>query len=273
MHRGGGPHPPARRGADVSRARHARSRPRPARLHLPARERRARRRGDHHPRPRGSHGRAGLPAAGDVLSDLRLRADARPGPQPHRGGGPARPNRADPRVRRRAAEDRPVRGRVHSRHPLGAARLRHRVPHAAGHDPPQWRLQARPHAGRRPAHRPRAHRRPGVGGRRTPAAERLHQRRGARLRPQRDLHRRGAPRAVPPARGPPHRHRLLRQPHPPRAADRGRRHGVRAQGGDAGDVDEEERAAGSGHGFATHPRPRARRHRRRRATCPRARCA
>ena len=37
--------------------------------------------------------------------------------------------------------------------------LRHRVPHARGHDPAHRRLQARPHAGRRPQDRPRAARR------------------------------------------------------------------------------------------------------------------
>ena len=61
-----------------------------------------------------------------------------------------------------------------------------------------------------------------------PAAVRLHQRRGARAtrRSERDVgdvlcdlfHA---------ARGPPHHHRLLRQPHPPHPADRRRRHRVR----------------------------------------------
>ena len=60
--------------------------------------------------------------------------------------------------------DRPVRLRVHPRHALGAARVRHRVPHARRHDPAQRRLQARPHAGRRPQDRPR------VDGRRSPSA-------------------------------------------------------------------------------------------------------
>ena len=49
------------------------------------------------------------------------------------------------------------------------ARLRHRVPHAAGHDPAHRRLQARPHAGRRPPHRPGPHR----GDRRRPEGIRL----------------------------------------------------------------------------------------------------
>ena len=60
------------------------------------------------------------------------------------------------------------------------ARLRHRVPHAAGRDPALGRLQARPHAGRRSAHRSRPHRRDRPRRRHPPAAVRLHQRRGAR---------------------------------------------------------------------------------------------
>ncbi len=63
----------------------------------------------------------------------------------------------------------------------------------------------------------------------------------------------GALRAVPPARGPAHRHRVLRQPHPPGPADRRRRGGVRPPGGDARAVDEEERAARPGDGAAAHP--------------------
>ena len=117
-----------------------------------------------------------------VVPDLRLAAVARPRPQPHRGSRDARPHRADPRARRRAAHDRPVRLRVHPRHALGAARVRHRVPHARGHDPAQRRLQARPHAGRRPQDRPRADRRDREAQRRRQAAAlRLHERRAARV--------------------------------------------------------------------------------------------
>ena len=160
--------------------------------------------------------------------------------------------------------DRPVRRRVHPRHPLGAARVRHRVPHAAGHDPALGRLQARPHAGRRPPHRPRPASAPSPSGDgirlllsdSTNADEPGHAR-------SETLGGQGALRPVPRARGPAHRHRLLRQPHPPRPADRRRRHGVRAQGGHARPVDEEERAAGPRDGAAAHPRPRAGRHRRR----------
>ena len=92
-----------------------------------------------------------------LVPDVRLAAVARPRPQPHRRSRHARAHRAHPRARRRAADDRPVRLRVHPRHALGAARVRHRVPHACGHDHAQRRLQARPHAGRRPQDRPLAH--------------------------------------------------------------------------------------------------------------------
>ena len=52
-----------------------------------------------------------------------------------------------------------VRRRVHPRHPQRAPRARHRRAHQPGGDPALRRLQARPHARRRPAHRPRPHRR------------------------------------------------------------------------------------------------------------------
>ena len=111
--------------------------------------------------------------------------------------------------------------RVHPRHALGAARLRHRVPHPAGHDPALGRLQARPHPGRRSPHRPGASWAP------SPTNE------GVRLlladSTNADQH--GHSRSETSvggvlydlfarARGPPHHHRLLRQPHPPRPADR-----------------------------------------------------
>ena len=85
------------------------------------------------------------------------RAVARPRPQPHRGGGDARPHRADPGARRRApstsarstASSSPSRTRCRTRFATAY--------HTPGrHDPPHRRLQARPHAGRRPQDRPRA---------------------------------------------------------------------------------------------------------------------
>ena len=109
VHRARRPHHAPRLRADVPRRRHARHRPRAARLHLPARERRPHRGLHRHPRPRGPRRRPVVPAARAVVPDLRLGAHARPGPQPHRGGRPARPHRADPGGRRRAPPDRPVR--------------------------------------------------------------------------------------------------------------------------------------------------------------------
>ena len=71
------------------------------------------------------------------------------------------------------------------------------VPHAAGRHPPLRRLQARPHAGRRPAHRPRPHRRDRLDRGHPAAAGRLDQRRGARPRAVSETQRRrGAARAV-----------------------------------------------------------------------------
>ena len=66
--------------------------------------------------------------------------------------------------------DRSVRLPVRAGHPLGAARLRDGVLHARGHDHPHRRLQARPHAGRRPPHQPRAARRDRAHERRRAAA-------------------------------------------------------------------------------------------------------
>ena len=65
-----------------------------------------------------------VPAARRVVPDLRVAVVARPRPQPHRGSRDARAHRDDPRVRRRAARDRPVRLRVHPRDALGAPRVR-----------------------------------------------------------------------------------------------------------------------------------------------------
>ena len=116
-----------------------------------------------------------------LRTGLRVGPLARAGAQPHRGSGHARPHRADPGGRRRAPPHRSDRLPVHPGDPLGAAGLRDRVLHARRHDHPQRRLQARPHAGRRPAHQPRDARRHREPRRRRPAAHvGLHQRRAAR---------------------------------------------------------------------------------------------
>ena len=156
---------------------------------------------------------------------LRLRAHPRPGPWPDRGGRAAQAHRAQRRRRRRAAGHRSVRVRVPPGHPLGAPRVRHRVPHAAGNDPAHRRLQARPDAGRRPA-RPTS-----------PASAAMASGEGIRLllsdstnadqhghAALGDVRRRGALRPHARARGPSGHHGVLRQPHPPHPADRRRRH-------------------------------------------------
>ena len=243
-------------------------RPRAARLHLAARARRPHRGLHRHPRPRGPHGGPVVPAARALVPDHRLGPDPRPGPQPHRGGRPPRPHRVPGGQRQRAAAVRPLRLRVHPGHPLGAPRLRHRVPHAAGHDPPHRRLQARPHAGRRPAHRPRRDGRHRAERGRAAAPVRLDERRPARALPLGDVGGQGAPRPVQRARRPAHRHRLLRQPHPPHPADRRRRDQLRPGGRHPRHVDAEERPAGPRDGPAPHPRLPPARHRGRRGPRP-----
>ncbi len=238
-------------------------------------ERGDRHRGLHrHPRPRGPPRRPVVPPARAVVPDHRLGADARPGPQPHRGGRPARPHRADRGQGQRAAEVRPVRLRVHPRHPLGAPRLRHRVPHAAGHHPPHRRLQARPHPGRRAPHRPRPPWAPSPRTRASACCCPTPPTPTSTATPARETSvGKVLVRPVPRQRGPADRHRLLRQPHPPHPADRRRRHRLRPGGRHPRAVDEEERAAGPRDGPAEDPRLAPARHRRRRRPRARARCA
>ena len=247
--RAGRASPPHRLRADVPRCRHARHRPRPARLHLPARA-----------TPTASS--AASPPTATRTTSARCSFLLRELSFPIYGSpltlGLAR-NRIEEAGllgrtelvgggRRRASRDRPLRRRVHPRHPLGPARVRHRRPHAPGRGPALRRLQARPDPGGRPAHRPRPHGRDRVVRGRPPPAGRLDQRRGARVRAQRATGRLGAPGAVRRPARPAHHHLQLRQPHPPHPADRRCRHRLRPGRGDARDVDEEERAPG--------PRPR-----------------
>ena len=178
-----------------------------------------------HPRPRGPHRRAALPAAragrhpaGRVPADPG--ADQRQArPAPHQ----ARPA---PGARGRTHRHRPVEPGVLRGQPLHPGRARgghpYRRPHRAAHR----RLQDGPDAAGRPAHRPArflAARRRG----RRPAAGRLDQRRGSRLHPQRARRGQGRQRRHPQGPGPGHR-RLLRLPHPPGAAGARRRPRVAA---------------------------------------------
>ena len=85
------------------------------------------------------------------------------------------------------------------------------------------------------------------------AAGRLDERRGARLRPERDLRRRRAAPAVPRAGRPADHHGQLRQPPPPHPADRRRRDRLGPGRRHARAVDQEERADGPRPRCAAHP--------------------
>ena len=106
LHRGrrADPHPRLR--DHVPRSGHAGHRPGPARVHLPPRPQGPGRRHRAHPRPRGPHRRPGLPAARGPRAHLRLRADRRPGPPPHRRGRPGGPHQVHLGGGRRDGEDR-----------------------------------------------------------------------------------------------------------------------------------------------------------------------
>ena len=165
--------------------------------------------------------------------------------------------------RRRAPPDRALRRRVHPRHPLGAPRLRHRLPHPPGRDPALGGLQDRPHPGRRPAHRPGPHRRPGRRARasacccrtrptpRSPASPTPRRTVGATLRRLFAAH-----------AGRRHHRHLLRQPHPPGPAGRRRRPRHGPEGRHPRPVHGQERRAGPAPGPARRiPDDACRRHR------------
>ena len=157
------------------------------------------------------------------------RADPRPGPQPHRGGRPARPHRAHPGRRRRAPPDRPVRRASSSpsptRCPTGSPppstrrRARSCTPATSSSTSPRSTAASPTWPASAPSPRTRAS---------ACCSSRLDQRRRAGPRP---VARRRSGKVLydlfHAARGPAHRHRLLRQPHPPRPADRRRRHRLR----------------------------------------------
>ena len=263
LHRGRRPHPARRLRDHVPRRRHARRRPRASRLHLPAGERRPRRGDPAHARPRGPRGRHRVPPAGRRRTGLRVGPLARAGAQPHRGSGHARPHRADPGDRRRTPPHRSDRLPVHPGHALRARGLRDRVLHARRHDHPQRRLQARPHAGRRPAHEPRAprrHREP-RGWRATPHG-RLDERRASGLHAVGVDGRRRDAVAVPRVpRQAVHRHELRVAP-APGAAGRAGRDRQRPQDRVRRPVDAAEHHDGARARLHRHSRPRGDRHRR-----------
>ena len=261
--RAGGPAAAHRLRAHVPRRRHARHRPRPAGLHLPAGERRSDRGLRRHPRPRGPRRRAELPAPGAVVPHLRLGADPGAGPQPDRGGGPARPDAswwwcADGERRTIGPFD------------VEFIPVTHSVPHAfaiavhtpQGVDPPLRRLQAGPDARSTtaaptwPASAPSPPRRASACCWRTRPTPRSTGTRRASARVGG-----GAAGAVRRAAGPAHHHLQLRQPHPPHPADRRCRHRQRPGGGHARAVDQEERPPRPRPGAADHPGRVAHRHR------------
>ena len=106
-------------------------------------------------------------------------------------------------------------------------------------DRPHGRLQARPHADRRPEHRRRPARRARKPGRR-PDARRLDERRAAGRDAVRARRRRGVPADLPAAHGT-HPRLVVRVERPPRAAGDRRRRRPRPQGGGRRPLDAQER--------------------------------
>ena len=182
-----------RRRAGVPARRAPRRRPDPARLRLPARQRRPRGRAD--ARARGSRRRAAVPDARDRACEEIWATRLTLG---------LVKSKLDEHGLLRAAELReidPEGGPIElGPFRLEFVRMAHSVPDAvgiaietaAGPRLPHRRLEARPHAGRRPAHRRRPARRARQP-RRRPAARRLDERRAAGLHALRARRRRGVP--------------------------------------------------------------------------------
>ncbi|CAA9553655.1 MAG: Ribonuclease J (endonuclease and 5' exonuclease), partial [uncultured Thermoleophilia bacterium] len=219
-----------RRRTRVPARRDARRRPRPARLRLPAPERRPDPGRHPHARPRGPRRRAALRRPrGRRAAGLGHAADARPDQVEARRARADQGHGAAPdRARARPGADRPVRGRVRPRDALHPRRRRGRAAHRRGHDPAHRRPQDRPHADRRRADRP-GEARPGRRRGRRPDAGRLDERGATRLHAVRGGRGEGA--APDPARRarPRHRH-LVRLAHPPSAGGGRRGDRVGAEG-------------------------------------------
>ena len=182
------------------------------------------------------------------VPDARGARPARPGDPAHARARQVEARRARAAALRRAAgadagrrprRDRAVPGRVHPHGALDSRRGRGRARDARRPLRPHRRLQARPHAGRRPAHRRRAARR-GREPRRRPPARRLHERRAARRHEVGAGRRGGVPPDLPASRRPDPR-LLLRLERAPDAAGRGRRGRLRPQGRLRRPLDAQER--------------------------------
>ena len=139
---------------------------------------------------------------------------------------------------RQADPGRLVHARLRPRRALDPGLRRDRARDGGRPGRPHRRLEARPHARRRPEDRRRPARRARQPGRR-PAARRLDERRAARDDRLGAARRRGVPDADPAAQGPDPR-RLLRVERAPDAAGDRRRDPGRAQGGDRRPLDAQE---------------------------------
>ena len=147
-----------------------------------------------HARARGSRRRAAVPdARGARRGDLGDAADPRPRQvEARRARAAARRRAARGRSGGRCDRPRAVPARVHPHGALRSRLRRHRDRDERRPRLPHGRLEARPHAGRRPAHRRRPARRARQP-RRRPAARRLDERGAARLHALRARRRRGVP--------------------------------------------------------------------------------
>ena len=226
-----GRHDPCRLRPRLPGRRDVRRRPRHPRLHLCARKQGPHQGPVHHPRARGPHRRAALPAQKVQCADLYGPPDHRPDQEQARGARPCFQRRLPRDPPAPESQARLLHGRTDPRQPQhpGRARLRDRMPgrHCAAHR----RLQDRLHTafGRR-RHRPFHHCRVRPP-RRAGAAGRFHQRRAPRLHRHRADGGRRRAQPVCPRQKPAHHCGDLRLQYLPRSADHRAGYGERAQGG------------------------------------------